>query len=170
MNIPGTQIPIDAFRDEVHRNSKEKGFWSQDNTRTVEKLVLVVSELSEAVEEYRHDRIATYTQLLPTGEHIPPKPEGAVAELADAVIRLLDLAGRMNHRVILWDGIGRTHTDFFGHMFSVMSVVLRLRESFPTEAIPMIEKFAAQYVSRNEFWELVMTKHLFNKAEEPREA
>jgi NTP pyrophosphatase (non-canonical NTP hydrolase) len=46
--------------------------------------MLVVSELSEAVEEYRNRKPVYYV--------VNGKPEGIIVELADAVIRIADIA------------------------------------------------------------------------------
>lgn len=65
-----------------HRIAVEHGFWEQ--ARNVpEALCLIHSEISEALEEFRQDG----NQYRQVGE----KPEGFAVELADAVIRILDL-------------------------------------------------------------------------------
>lgn len=69
----------------VHRVSKEHGWWeNSDHTVIPTKLMLMVSELAEALEEYRDGRPPYYV--------IEGKPEGLGVELADCVIRILDLA------------------------------------------------------------------------------
>ena len=61
-----------------HSIAKEKGFW--DEERNIgEALMLVVTELAEAMEGYRHQDDANFKE-----------------ELADAFIRLLDLCGGLN--------------------------------------------------------------------------
>jgi len=61
-----------------HRIAKEKGFW--DEERNVgEALMLVVTELAEAMEGYRHEDHDNFRE-----------------ELADAFIRLFDLCGGLN--------------------------------------------------------------------------
>ena len=61
-----------------HSIAKEKGFW--DEERNIgEALMLVVTELAEAMEGYRHQDDANFRE-----------------ELADAFIRLLDLCGGLN--------------------------------------------------------------------------
>lgn len=57
-------------------------------TYVLSRIALMHSELSEAVEEARHDRYRMY--LGPDG-----KPEGVVVELADAVIRIMDTAAAL---------------------------------------------------------------------------
>lgn len=58
------------------------------------KLMLVVSEISEALEELRsgHGPDLVYaTQVVPLGGVEVDKPEGFPVEIADAIIRLFDL-------------------------------------------------------------------------------
>ena len=94
----------------IHANAKEKGFW--DSVNISEKFMLIISELSEALEA---DRKRKYANTRPLQGDL--YPEGIVAidipevfivafeqyvkdtfedEIADTVIRLLDFAGREN--------------------------------------------------------------------------
>lgn len=73
-------------------NSTSHGFWdTPDTVETVPaKLALIHSELSEALEEFRKGRMDLwYLDVKPGRE---PQPEGFGIELADAVIRIADLA------------------------------------------------------------------------------
>jgi hypothetical protein len=80
-------MTIDDLVAESYRTAKEHGWW--DGQRPVlECLVLVHSEISEAVEAYRDSRMNM--------EVVNGKPEGLVVELADAVIRIADLCGAYN--------------------------------------------------------------------------
>ena len=77
-------MTISEIQKEVHRLAIEKGWY--ESSRTVpELLCLVHSEISEALEEYRNGHNLTYL-----GEG--GKPEGLPIELADAVIRICDMA------------------------------------------------------------------------------
>ena len=44
---------LNEVRDAIHANSIAKGFWEEPNTNITEKIMLVVTELSEAVEAMR---------------------------------------------------------------------------------------------------------------------
>ena len=74
-------------------NSEAKGFHNGDENRNIPtKLMLIVSELAEALETYRNNEPCPLWFDYDRGG----KPEGIAAELADAVIRIGDLAGIMN--------------------------------------------------------------------------
>ena len=69
--------------NELHEVAKEKGWWEAANIP--EKIALIHSELSEALEDYR---IGKMDIVLESG-----KPNGFPIEIADAVIRIFDLCG-----------------------------------------------------------------------------
>ena len=78
-----------------HQRAVDKGWWPEGKDKTseiAEKLLMIHSEISEATEELREGQIFAYT--LPFGK-TPDKPEGLEIELADAVIRIFDLCGRL---------------------------------------------------------------------------
>lgn len=76
---------------ESYTNAREKGFHDIGQSFG-DKLMLAVSELAEALEEYRNgcglDQI--YFVLDKDGR---PKPEGVPVEIADCLIRLFDNCG-----------------------------------------------------------------------------
>lgn len=77
----------------MYENSRRKGFHDGDtgsNAEASQRLMLTVSELSEALEALRHGN--------PPDSHIP-KFSGMEAELADAVIRIMDLAETLDLRL-----------------------------------------------------------------------
>lgn len=69
----------------AHEMSKSKGWYEGDPPNIPEKLALIHSEVSEALEAYRDGN----QQVFFVGQ----KPEGLAVELADAVIRIADLCG-----------------------------------------------------------------------------
>lgn len=80
---------IETIIFDVHKTAVEKKWWEPGPTFP-EALMLVVSELSEALEKYRqHDPVEIFN-------YEGTKPEGIPIELADAVIRIFDLAEGFN--------------------------------------------------------------------------
>lgn len=91
--------------EDIHRNAIDKGFWKPDSN-TAEKLMLIVSELSEAMEADRKGRFCQ-DKVWDEMEHYKNSSENNWMcafeahikdtfedELADAFIRLLDLSTR----------------------------------------------------------------------------
>lgn len=96
---------LNAFAKAVHENADDHGWW-EDERRLPEILMLCVSELSEALEEYREGRPDIYCkhyekencdrcmELRDDCAFKEYKPEGVAIELADCIIRILDYCGR----------------------------------------------------------------------------
>ncbi len=72
-----TKLGINEWCAYCHAIAKEKGFWEKERN-VGEALMLVVTELAEAMEGYRHQDQANFKE-----------------ELADTFIRLFDLCGGM---------------------------------------------------------------------------
>lgn len=98
---------INELRDIIYLNAKSKGFW--DNPRNVaEALMLVVTELSEAVEVHRRnghvhllsDEVKDQLDEMSDGEfaeHFTLVAKDQFGdEMADAIIRILDLCGGLD--------------------------------------------------------------------------
>lgn len=85
---------LNALRDRVHALARTNGGWydgvadERDPVFIAARLALIHSEVSEALEEIRNG------SMHPT-EGCQGKPEGLPSELADIIIRTLDLAGSL---------------------------------------------------------------------------
>lgn len=93
---------INDWTKTIHQNAVDHGWWEEARSLP-EILMLCVSELAEALEEYRDGRpLVWFKQLVtpryqPNGEDkTPNKPEGVAVELADCIIRILDYCGKEN--------------------------------------------------------------------------
>lgn len=76
---------LQQMQEEVHKLNLQKGWFDKDRSFG-DEAALLHSEVSEAFEAYRKTLISTYT--------IDGKPEGMPSELADILIRLLDVCER----------------------------------------------------------------------------
>ena len=77
---------IKKLQREIHKNAVEHG-WLEEKRAFGDLIALCHSELSEALEEYRMGKKPTETYLSEKG-----KLEGIPSELADVVIRIMDMA------------------------------------------------------------------------------
>lgn len=98
---------INQISKEIHEINKSKGFWDERHPNIAEKLMLIVSELSEAVEADRKDHYADtqpINEMVVSGYSWQDSKFSFTAafekdiknsfedELADVAIRLFDLA------------------------------------------------------------------------------
>lgn len=85
------RTPIKEWQHVVYLNNVEHGFYDGEHTIDAtylsRNLMLIVGELAEAQEELRSGHTVSEVYYAESG-----KPEGFGIELADAAIRILDLA------------------------------------------------------------------------------
>lgn len=101
---------LNETRDAIHANAVAKGFWKEPNTNITEKIMLVVTELSEVVEAMRKLTPDGLTEQIKNNSlciedydtegfsigHFQTFIKDSVGdEFADSIIRILDLCGKL---------------------------------------------------------------------------
>jgi len=83
-------LAISELQKQAFKNENEKGWYApgQDDTIIPQKLMLIVTEVAEAMEDFRVRAMGTV--ISDEG-----KPEGFPTELADIMIRTAGLAARL---------------------------------------------------------------------------
>lgn len=74
---------IDQLQKELHQQAVDRGWWDDPNRCVVQALQLVNTEIAEATEANRRNLM----------DDKLPQYKGEAVELADAFIRILDIAG-----------------------------------------------------------------------------
>jgi NTP pyrophosphatase (non-canonical NTP hydrolase) len=81
-------LSISEWQEKVHDWAVGKGWWDDPNPNVPEKLMLIVTEVAEAMEDYRNG-----LDLAMLTSEADRKPCGFPSEMADIVIRVLDFCG-----------------------------------------------------------------------------
>lgn len=99
------KMGLNEWAAAIHENAVKHGWWEEERGLP-EILMLCVSELSEALEEYRSGKPMLYCENMrhksceECMEHRPGchnrenKPEGIAVEVADCLIRIMDWCGK----------------------------------------------------------------------------
>lgn len=91
-------LGLNELAESIHKDNVDRGFYDEPR-ETGTMLMLIVSELSEALEAYRKDKFVDKNDL--EGEFDKDKFKEKVKdtfedEIADALIRILDMCGHMD--------------------------------------------------------------------------
>ncbi len=78
-------MSLNGLAERCHSDAKSMGWYDGEVKSDLESLMMVVTEVSEAVEELRNEGVDSHYY---SGNG---KPEGFGVEIADTIIRLLDL-------------------------------------------------------------------------------
>lgn len=82
---------FEGMMQEIRRLNIEKG-WRADENTVGEYVALLHSEVSEVLEAFRnHHDFGSYYEVVPHSSPTIYKPVGVDSELADVLIRLLDM-------------------------------------------------------------------------------
>lgn len=100
-----TQKKLASLAEDAFKNADKHGFYTE-NTDIETTLMLIITEMSEAVQADRHDRhgsIEDYESEIQMGRDIPTAYEDSLegtveSEFADIAIRILSLLGWLNSK------------------------------------------------------------------------
>ncbi len=86
VNVIDYPVMLNPLASALHQVAKDKGWYDNGDRNIGELIALIHSELSEALEEARNKKFETYYP-----DPILGKPEGFAIEIADVLIRILDM-------------------------------------------------------------------------------
>lgn len=177
---------ITEWAKEIHENAVKHGWWETKRS-TGEVIALIHSELSEALEEARDNRPMMYV-LGPNGEEICTpcyfngrKPEGVAVELADAVIRVLDMAEQVGMPLqcydTIWDKLKMSEgkkcfddlctTIAFLHAIAsdLYNAIVKHEIGTSFSAALALIAYVDGYLAYNglDLWQVIELKHNYNK-------
>lgn len=158
---------VTDFSVQAHQLAVEKGFW--DNTRNKKELfMLVITELSEAVEAHRHNKVADWATMKDETDQVMwPRTfvecikDTPGDELADATIRLLDLT--MGFKITLEErAMGPTFIPYTNFAEGVLELV---RQTVIAATDSLYQGFQASHllteiISFCEQWKIPLIEHM----------
>jgi NTP pyrophosphatase (non-canonical NTP hydrolase) len=168
---------LEELRDAIHQNAVDHGWWpeefAEESRDLDEVLALMVSEVSELLEAYRHGTLDA--ECGKTGLALTNLEE----ELADVAIRLLDLCGHRGISPLYYDfALVRPYgRSFGGQCFSLIKIITQadLVEKSDYEndfwAGRVLMQLMAMYrawhsfepTHPQQFWNAVRAKHAYNQ-------
>ena len=106
LNSKKNLTPIAELMAEIHHTARQKGWWENGERNTGELLMLIVSELAEAMEADRKGKVSGYDKFLEEYnssnddvswvEIFEKNVRGTLEEeMADATIRIFDMCEKM---------------------------------------------------------------------------
>ena len=179
---------ITEWAKEIHENAVAHGWWETQRS-TGEVLCLIHSQLAEALEEARDNRPMMYV-LGPNGEEICApcyfngrKPEGIAVELADAVIRVLDMAEQVGMPLRDYDAArdeldmirdeAKKNFEDFGTLIAFLhtitsdlyGAIVKHKAANSISAALAIVAYVEGYLTCNylDLWQVIEIKHNYNK-------
>lgn len=153
---------FDSLTCVAHAMAVEKGWWEGERL-AVECWVNFHAELSEAWEEYRCGRMATWyaadaASVLRSGGI--PKPEGFWVEIADLMIRIADYVGSRRFEIL-----GVSITEFEGARWSNTPAVIATIHSLIArwdfmDVVETCQRFASAHDV--DLWSVIREKLRYN--------
>ena len=167
---------LEELRDAIHQNAIEHGWWpeefAEDSRDLDEVLALMVSEVSELLEAYRHCTLEM--ECGKAGLTLTNLEE----ELADVAIRLLDLCGYQNVMPMYFQMNKPFGRSFGGQCFALTKIITQADpigsngHEMAFWAGRVLCQVMAMYAQWHEndsvhpdgFWEKVRAKHDYNRS------
>lgn len=181
---------LNDIRDEAYAIAKSKGWHPPDDPATAEdRIALMISELSEALEEYRRNvdpKLVYFADAKPDDVSLLDwcaaghKPEGIGIEFADVIIRIGDFAGRHDldfEDAALTPADGVWHKSFGSRFCEIARTLLMVSDYCDDDLIVGTRHFFCHAAQRVAAWadslgidleECIRLKTAFNRTRPER--